>query len=255
MALSCLISGTATFLFLWGCGYYARLRSQNRFVEPDYVRYYSQGYSFEPISNKTSLLLNIADDGELKRSMIITLDKTKHTLDLLDIPCEVRFFADGFSGSTYDAYKTGIYKILLSKALLFPIDEHITLTSDAFSYLINSLLKENEKSFFEVPSSLNEFHGLLNSSFEAIERIGAENAFSRVMNTLLNSKEGSMSLEDHIDFFNGINKVTKNKMNIHLFEYDTVASVLNESFRVPPDSVSMSELSLQNESDERINNK
>ena len=120
--ISSIISGTFTYVVLSMAAAAGRNQAALNSVPPDYVRYAAMGYSSETVTSKKNILFSITDDGSLCRTHLLCFDIDKHTLDILEIPCDTLISFDGYDGNFCEAYHTGVYKDIVSRVLLFDID-------------------------------------------------------------------------------------------------------------------------------------
>lgn len=244
---SCAIAGALTFIFLSAVGLTARTRAENRYTEPDYIRYAAQGYSFDTVSNKTSILFTVTQDDTPVRISLVTMDEDKLTLDILDIPPTLYTVADGFSGTLQSAYKTAVYRQIVSKSLKLKIDHELILSAESFATAFellggtnaridrtlkigDTVIKKGDVSFdrdltlavlldgsaYNSADNVYIYHALISSLLGKTNDIGTIEAVSAVMGLMLNSAKTDMSASDMIDIANISSKLKLRKMNIHL---------------------------------------
>ncbi len=256
---ACAISGALTFIFLSVVGLTARTRAENRYTEPDYIRYAAQGYSFDTVSNKTNILITVTHEDVPVRISLVTIDEDKLTLDILDIPPTLYTVADGFSGTLQSAYETAVYKQIVSKSFELKIDHELILSADTFATAIDLLGGTNarvdralrigdtaikkgdisfkgdsavaillDKSAYNNVDNVYIYHALISSLMGKSNDIGTIEAVSALMGLMLNSVKTDMSASDMIEIANISSKLKLRKMNIHLLpgelcEYNGVA--------------------------------
>ncbi len=244
---ACAISGALTFIFLSVVGLTARTRAENRYTEPDYIRYAAQGYSFDTVSNKTNILITVTHEGVPARISLVTLDEDKLSLDILDIPPSLYTVADGFSGTLQNAYETAVYKQIVSKSFELKIDHELILSADSFATAVDLLggttarvdktlrigdtaVKNGNISFssdsavailldesaYNSADNVYIYHALISSLLGKTDDIGTIDAISAIMGLMLNSAKTDMTISDMIDFANISSKLKLRKMNIHL---------------------------------------
>lgn len=244
---SCAVAGALTFIFLSAVGLAARTRAENRYTEPDYIRYAAQGYSFDTVSNKTSLLVTVTHEDTPVRISLLTMDEDKLTLDILDIPPKLYTVVDGFSGTLERAYETSVYKQIVSKSLELRIDHEIVMSADSFATAVDLLggttacidraikigktqiqkgkvcfdydltlaimLDENA---YDRADDVYIYHALISSVIGKTNNIGTVQSVSKLMSLLLNSATTDMKAQDMITVANISSKLRLRKMNIHL---------------------------------------
>lgn len=252
-------------MFLSYVGHTARLRVAEQYTSPDYIRYISQGYAFDTVSNKTNMLLTVTDDeSEPCRIHILTLDTDKNTLEIYELPPRSYIIADGFSGTLKDAYKTDVYREIISRAFCLKIDGVMELDAYAVGGAANLLGAEisgerigyedgekialSEDSYTDGDKAMVlKYHHLLGSILERMTELGTAGSFTRLMNLYANRVTSDMPLEDLIEFTDELCGVKLKKMNIRLaagapakfgdgviwcLDAEEAAEQLNEYFRV-----------------------
>lgn len=243
----CAIAGALTFIFLSAVGLAARTRAENRYTEPDYIRYAAQGYSFDTVSNKTSLLVTVTHEDKPVRISLLTMDEDKLTLDILDIPPMMYIVVDGFSGTLERAYETSVYKQIVSKSLELRIDHDLALSADSFATAVDLLggttadvertikigetqIPKGAVSFdydltlavlldentYDSADDVYIYHALISSVIGKTNDIGTVQSVSKLMSLLLNSATTDMKAQDMITVANISSKLRLRKMNIHL---------------------------------------
>ena len=245
---SCAIAGALTFIFLSAVAMSARIRADNRYTEPDYIRYAAQGYDFDTVSNKINVLLTVTHNESPIRISLMTIDEDKHTFDILDIPPSLYTVVDGFEGTLISAFKTSVYKQIVSRSLELRIDHELVLDADAFASVIDLLgstdakidreLKMGDRAFskgsvrfdrdlaidilldenaYKSVDNVNIYHALISSIIGKTNDIGAIQSVSKLMSLLLNSPATDMTAQDMITVASISSKLKIRKMNIHLF--------------------------------------
>lgn len=244
---SCAIAGAITYIILSVAAISARARKNARYVEPDYIRYAAQGYSFDSISKKTNILLTVTDGNSPLRIHLFTLDEDKKTLDILDIPPLTYVVADGFSGTLRKAYETSVYKEIVSDSLALPVHYQLSMTDDALSTAVMLLdttsarlsrqislsgktLKKGGVSFdkdlsrdviaienaYSDEDSVYIYHALLSSVILRLGDLGALESVSKLTGLILNSVKTDMSVSDIIDIASVSSTVSIDKTKIYL---------------------------------------
>ncbi len=244
---ACAIAGALTFIFLSAVAIAARARQSDRYVEPDYVRYAAQGYSFETVSNKKSILFTVTNESSPVRIHLLTIDKDKHTLDILDIPPTLYTEADGFFGTLKEAFNTGVYKEIVSRTLAIKIDHKLSLSAESLAtateLLGNTEVKISKalsagklilekgtvcfdrskaKDVILLPNAYLTQDGVLAYQAYLASMVlktgeqGAVSSFGKLLGLILNSVSTDLMLDDIISLANTANKITLNKTNLYL---------------------------------------
>ena len=255
----CVVTAAVMTAFLDYVGKTARLRVEAQYTSPDYVRYISQGYAFDTVSTKKNYLITVTD-GELPvRIHIFTVDADKDTLDILEIPPESYVIADGFYGTLREAFKTPVYKEIMSLVLCLKIDGAASFSAETFGDCVQTLgtgimsgdAKKSALCFGAYSAgdeaAVKEYRVVLSSALSALCDRGALESFTLLMNFIANRVETDMSLEDIVSAANLAKGVKPKKINIHIatggpsvfgderiwsLDPDGVAELLNEHFRV-----------------------
>ena len=225
---------------------------------PDYVRYISQGYGFDTVSTKKSYLLTVTDGDLPVRIHIFTVDETKHTVDILELPPDVLLAADGFVGTAAEAYPTGAYRGIVSASLYLKIDGEASMSAETFgdcALLIKACGSEKAKNIaikgdsysLGDKNAVGEYRELLAEMLSGFCGLGRLKSFTLLMNLIANRVDTSMTVSEITSAFSSCKGVTPEKINIHISpgfaaKYDGrrvwaldrkgVAELLNESFRV-----------------------
>lgn len=137
--ISCIISGTATYILLSLAANAGRKQALLKGTPPGYARYASMGYAYETVSNKRSVIISVADGGELVRLQLWTFDEDKKTLDILEIPPQTLLSADGFDGTASQAYKSGVYRDIISRTVMYDICGGLEMDKTALSHIAAAL--------------------------------------------------------------------------------------------------------------------
>lgn len=244
---ACAIAGALTFIFLSAVAIAARARRSDRYIEPDYVRYAAQGYSFDTVSNKTSILFTVTDDSQPVRIHLLMIDEDKHTLDILDIPPLLYTVVDGFSGTLKEAFATGVYKEIASRTLAINVDYKLSMSAQSLATATELLgntaaklpstvragdlvLNKGTVSFDKSKASevillpnayltqdaVLAYHAYFCSLILKTNEAGAVDSFAKLLGLILNSVNTDMMLDDIISVANTSNKITLKKTNIYL---------------------------------------
>ena len=136
--VSCIISGTATYILLSLAANAGRKQALLKNVPSDYARYASMGYAYETVSNKTNIIISVTDGDELARLQLWTFDEDKKTLDILEIPPETALSADNFEGTVSQAFESGVYRDIVSRALMLDISGSFVMDAEALSHIASS---------------------------------------------------------------------------------------------------------------------
>ncbi len=137
--VSCIISGTATYILLSLAANAGRKQALLKNVPSDYARYASMGYAYETVSNKTNIIISVTDGEELARLQLWTFDEDKKTLDILEIPPKTLLCADNFEGTASQAHESGVYRDIISRALMLDISGSFEMNTEALSHIASSL--------------------------------------------------------------------------------------------------------------------
>ena len=274
---ACFAAAAATLIFLSYVGKTARLRVAQQYTSPDYVRYISQGYAFDTVSNKKNYLFTVTDsESNPVRIHIFTIDSDKNSLDILDIPPDSFVIADGFSGTLCEAFSTPVYREIIGMMLCLRIDG--TVSFDAVTLGDAAQLLGVSIGEYAVTTELGErialdgfaysggdiesvklYRMLLASILDNLSDRGSLDSFAVLMNLIVNRVETDMSIEDMISAANFARGIRPKKMNIRIapgsparfgdgriwsLDAEGVAEMLNKHFRVkdiefPSDSLSI----------------
>ncbi|MBQ8623637.1 MAG: hypothetical protein IJ424_04575 [Oscillospiraceae bacterium] len=244
---ACAIAGTLTYIFLSAVAIAARARQSERYIEPDYIRYAAQGYSFDSISKKTSILLTVTQDNSPVRVQLLMFDEDKCSLDVLDIPPLTYTVADGFSGTLKKAYDTGVYKQIVSRMLAMNVNYKLEISSKGLATATELLgntqakvshavsvgdisLKKGTVTFdkslaadiillpnaYLTEDAVYAYHAYFSSLILKTNEEGAVDSFSKLIGLILNSVSTDMMISDIIGVGNLSNKIRLNKINIYL---------------------------------------
>lgn len=137
--ITCVISGTFTYLTLSFAASAGKKQAAMRTVMPNTVRYQNMGYGFDTVTSKKNLLLSITNNGELCRTHLFTIDEDKHTFDVLELPPQTAIQADGFDGTIGEAYKSEVYKDIISRVLMIKIDGTVSIEAETLSRCATAL--------------------------------------------------------------------------------------------------------------------
>lgn len=137
--ISCIVSGTITYILLSLAANAGRKRALLKTVQSDYARYASQGYAIDTVSNKRNIIISVTDDDELARLQLWTFDEDKKTLDILEIPPQTVLKADNFEGTVSQAYKSGVYRDIISRTVMLDICGSFEMDTEALSHIASSL--------------------------------------------------------------------------------------------------------------------
>ena len=266
----CSITAALTIALLSYVGKTARLRVASQYTAPDYVRYISQGYALDTVSNKKTVLLTVTD-GELPvRIHICTIDIDKNMLDILELPPDTFIVVDGFSGTLREAFSTPVYKEMISRVLCLRINGSVSFDAktlgDASEMLgvIDSASGENialDGLTYSLGDSRSviAYRQLLASDLIKLSSLGALDSFTLLMNLIVNRVSTDMSIEEMIDIVSYTDDIRAKKMNIHIavggparlgenrvwvLNADAMSELLNEHFRVKGIEYSAESLSI-----------
>ena len=248
-----------------------------QYTSPDYIRYLSQGYAFDTVSNKKNILLTVTDSDAPVRIHLFTIDEDKNTLDILDLPPDSFVIADGFSGTLQEAFSTPVYREIISMMLYLKIDGTASFDAKTFGDGAQMLGVKIGKGV-DVTSELGERIALDGFSYSAedIDSVrlyrtllaeiltnlsdrGSLDSFTLLMNLIVNRVSTDMTMENIIAVANSANGIKPKKINIRIakgspakygesriwsLDAEGVADILNQHFRVkdiefPADSLSI----------------
>lgn len=136
--VSCIISGTATYILLSLAANAGRKQALLKSVPSDYARYASQGYVYETVSNKRNIIISVTDKEELARLQLWTFDEDKKTLDILEIPPQTLLSADNFNGTASKAYASEVYRDIISRAVMLDICGSFEMDTEALSHIASA---------------------------------------------------------------------------------------------------------------------
>lgn len=273
----CLVSAAVTFAFLSYVGRTARLRVAQQYTSPDYIRYLSQGYDFNTVSNKKNILITVTDSEQKPvRIHLFAIDEDKNTLDILDLPPDSFVIADGFSGTLQEAYSTPVYREMISMVLCLKIDG--TASFDAKTFGDGAQMLGVRLGDIDVTTGLGEqialdglaysasdtesvklYRELLAEILTNLSERGSLDSFTVLMNLIVNRVSTDMTMENIIELANSMNGIKPKRMNIRIargspakfgdgriwaLDADGIAETLNEHFRVKDIEFSADALSI-----------
>ncbi len=249
MAVACIITAAATYMVLSGTAAYARKLSALRAVTPESSDYELQGYSYEPVTTKRNILLSVTDGEELCRVHILTFDEDRHTLDILDIPPDTFISCGGFEGTLGEAFKTEVYREIVSMALDLHLDGSMSFDTETASDCINllggvkltldkeikigdNILSKGERivmgSVAKIIISdcqaytdgdtdrITAYHNLLTSLISTLKEKGAVEWVSLTLNLIVNQVDTEMTISEIIELINLLNETQTENINIQL---------------------------------------
>lgn len=246
LMIVCLVTAAITTAFLGLVSRAARERISRQYIAPDYVRYLSQGYAFDAVSNKINLLITVTDGRLPVRVHIFTLDVNKHTLDVLELPPDGCVAVDGFSGTLIDAFGTSVYKEIVGRALCMKLDGEASFSAKAFGEaaelleLSVSLPKEisetrigertlvidresGERAALDGLSyshndinAVRVYRAILAGILNEICDRGSVKSFSLLMNLIVNRVETDLSISEIIKLANACKGIKPSKINLHI---------------------------------------
>ncbi len=249
MAIACIITATATYMVLSGTAAYARKLSALRAITPEIQDYELGDYSYEPVTTKRNILLSVTDNEELCRVNILTLDEDKHTLEISDIPPDTLVSCGGFEGTLSEAYKTEVYREIVSMALSLHLDGSMAVDTETVSDCINLLggveltldkeikigdnilskgkrtvmgsvakiIFSDRESYTDGDSDrITAYHNLLRSFISTLKEKGAVEWVSLTLNLIVNKVETDMTVSEVIELINLLNKINAENININL---------------------------------------
>lgn len=221
-----------------------------RTVMPNVVRYQNMGYGFDTVTSKKNLLLSITNGGELCRTHLFTFDEDKHTLDVLELPPQTRILADGFDGTVDEAYKSEVYKEIISRVLMIKIDGTVSMEADTLSRCASALggipLKVSEPvtigdvTFGKGKRTLagsragliaadgdaytsgqrgriEIYRRLLASFISTMRKEGALSWFPALMDIIINEAKTDMDISELLELISIADSVAEDKISIILF--------------------------------------
>lgn len=249
MAVSCIITATATYMVLSGTAAYARKLSALRAITPEIQDYELGDYSYEPVTTKRNILLSVTDEDGLCRVHVFTFDEDKHTLEISDIPPDTLVSCGGFEGTLSEAYETEVYPEIVSMALSLHLDGSMAMDTETVSDCINLLggveltldkeLKIGDnilskgkrtvmgsvaKVIFSDRESYSDgdtdritaYHRLLISFISTLKEKGAVEWVSLTLNLIVNRVETDMTVSETIELINLLNETQTEDININL---------------------------------------
>ncbi len=247
--ISCIISGTATYILLSLAANAGRKQALLKSVQSDYTRYASMGYGYETVSNKKNIIISVTDGGELARLQLWTFDEDKKTLDILEIPPRTLLCADNFVGTALAAHKSGVYRDIVSRTLMLDVSAYFEMETEVLSHIASSFggieiklseqVKIGENTIAKGKRTVaGSIVGIIASDAEAYtcgnqERAGlfiqitasiirsmndrgAVEWFTALMDIITNEIKGNMSVAKLMELVNLSNKISIEDVNIML---------------------------------------
>lgn len=257
--ISVLVSAAATVGILSFAANAAKARIAEQYAVPDYVRYISQGYDLDTVSNKKNLLLTVTDGEKPVRVQIVTVDGDKNSLEILELPPESFIIADGFSGTLAEAYSTPVYREIIAMALCLKIDGSASFTASTLSGACQLLgidedFPKAEKIALDGgcyirkdKKAVSQYRTIISAAIKKLSDLGPLEGFTTLMNLIANRVETDMSVEEMIEFADFSKDVKLKKSEIIIapgspaifgdrtiwsLDSEALAELLNEKFRV-----------------------
>lgn len=242
----CLVTAALMTAFLGLVSRAARERVSRQYTTPDYVRYISQGYSFDAVTSKKSLLISVTDGESPVRVHIFTIDINKHSLDVLELPPDTLFAVDGFSGTLREAYKTAVYREIISHALCLKIDGEASFSAKTFGDMAELLelqidipeeiaVPRAQKRTVRIDGAAGErlaldgfsyshndknavimYRTVLSGLLNEICKRGSVKSFSLLMNLILNRVDTDLTVGEMIEFANYAKGIKPSKIRLHI---------------------------------------
>lgn len=270
MSLWCAAAAMATVFVLSAASRAARLRVAEQYTAPDYVRYISQGYWLDTVSNKKSWLITVTDGKSPVRAHIFTVDRDKKSLDVLEIPPDGYITAGGFSGTVSEAFDTPVYSAAVADAFKIKLSGSVCFDAETFGGIAEALGAYDGKSAALTAldgscytdgreKAVKAYRAVLSKILDALGKKGAYESFDLLMNLIANRFDTDMSINEMIDAVGFSMGIKTSKMNIRLaagypasfdgsriwvFDKSAAAEMLDAYFRVKGTSVPASELGL-----------
>ncbi len=244
------MSGTVTYVVLSMAANAGKRHAQMTQSEPDYVRYASMGYSFDTVTSKKNVLLSLTDSGQLCRAHLMCFDVDKHTLDVVEIPVSAELEVDDFSGTLEQAYETGVYRDIVSHALMIKIDVSAEMDTQALSDCVSAvggvsidvdkpvnlgkytlsdgkrkltgsvaqMLANDGAAYSEnrLDSAL-AYRQFFASALDTLDRMGGATWFSKLLDIIVNEVKSDADINEMIELVNLFNSVNMDKTDVFMF--------------------------------------
>ncbi len=202
-------------------------RVSEQYVEPDYIRYISQGFDLEPVSKKISWLITVTYRGEPQRIHVITADKDKNTLDVLEIPPQSYLRTDEFSGTAAEAFGREDYPEIIGEALKLDLSGSAAFECSALGGCAELLeITEGENAALCTcdgecytdgrDRAVMAYRLLLSRIFDGLCKRGAYQSFTLLMNLIANEVDTDMPIAAIISAADDCRGIRTSKMNIRL---------------------------------------
>ncbi len=247
--MSCIISGTATYILLTLAANAGRKQALLKSVSNDYARYASQGYAFDTVSNKRNIIISVTDGGELARLQLWTFDEDKKTLDILEIPPKTVLKAGNFEGTALSAYESEVYRDIISRAVMLDICGSFEMDTEALSHIASSfggieiklsepveigentlakgkrtaagsvagIIASDKEAYTSGSRERAElFIKITASIIRSMNERGAIEWFTALMDIITNEIKGDMSIGELMELVNLSNKIKIEDVNIML---------------------------------------
>lgn len=246
LIIICLVAAALTIAFLGFVSHTAKERVARQYAPPDYVRYLSQGYTFDAVSNKYNILVTVTDGSLPIRVHLFTIDENRHTLDVLELPPNSKISVDGFSGTLRDAFETPVYKDIVSRMLCLKINGSVSFSAETFGNICELLeLKitlpqgvnpaRPDRTCFGINSKSGErtaldgfsyshcdtdavkmYRRVLAGMLNEIYKKGPVESFSLLMNLMVNRVDTDMTINDMIAAAGKARGIKPAKMRIYI---------------------------------------
>lgn len=247
LMIVCLVTAALMTAFLGLVSRAARERVSRQYTTPDYIRYISQGYAFDAVTNKKSLLISVTDGENLVRAHVFTIDMNKHTLDVLEIPPDTLVSVDGFFlGTLRDAYKTSVYHDIVQRMLCLKIDGSASFSAKTFGDIAELLelqisipeqiaVPRADKRTVKIDSAAGErialdgfsyshndknavmvYRTALAGILNEIYKRGSVKSFALLMNLIVNRVDTDMTVSEMIELANCARGIKPSKICLHI---------------------------------------
>ncbi len=266
LIISCLSAAVLTVAILCAVSAYSKSIVNSRDNTPDYVRYQSEGYSFDTVSNKRNILFCIYDE-ELLRCHIFTVDEDKHTLDILDIPPSTYISCDGFEGSIAEAYDLPMFTDIISRFMMLKTDSYAYISLEDFSALCKLMevsakarVISNSDAYVEADErDIKAYYSVLSKLIIRMDSMGAVDATAKLIPILINGLKTDLKISDMIDLASIFGEISARDTRLHLLpgipkragerryyfpDAEKTSKLLNDSFRVKGNDVSPDKLGI-----------
>lgn len=246
LMIICLVTAALMTAFLGLVSRAARERVSRQYTTPDYVRYILQGYAFDAVTNKKSLLISVTDGENLVRAHIFTIDVNKHSLDVLELPPDTLISVDGFFGTLREAHKTEVYRDIIERMLCLKIDGSASFSAKTFGDIAELLelqicipeeiaVPRADKRIVEIDSATGEriardgfsyshndkkavmvYRTALAGILNEIYKRGSVKSFALLMNLIVNRVDTDMTVSEMIELANCARGIKPSRIRLHI---------------------------------------